>query len=1267
MSIRLKAFIMIVFVVIVVTTASFFASLFFSNKNLTDTIEQDLSFTIEVADGHVSTKMLLLKTNAMHFADSLLKADSTEEMTEIMKDHIAECPDCISHSVFDRNGLIAYYGTPISREEILMHSKEIERVFKEGITIITSPFYCTGTGEFVMHLYTPLGPDRILSFTQSGLIFSNLVSGYKLGNTGNVYMVDGEGTIIANVNIALVLNQRNFIIKDGENQEAAGKDDYEISELFQNVLLNEKGTGRYHYKGVEHLCSYRNVTGTIAGWHILVDAPLNESFQSGLLQGHLLFTLSFLVIGTVLSLILSGFVVKPYRELKKLHETVSTHNEEIKNRYALLNILNRAATILLRSDQKRFASDLYHCMGMMAKAIDIDRIYIWKNSTINGRLYCTRIYEWRANDIEPQPDKLMVNISYDDVLPGWEDTLSTGNYINKIVSNMSPQEQAQLRAQGTVSLFVLPIFFRDEFWGFIGFDDCHNERVFTDDEQIILYSGGINIANALQRDEIMQNIQATAAKLEAVISNFSGIIWNVNRNNIITLLNGLYIKNLGLSPASFEGWNLDSALKNNENLKTIIMNIEETISEGAQDWVYENSGKVFHAHTMPIIDDYGEVDSVVGVIDDMSKMAQLQADLETALRSAQEANQAKSNFLANMSHEMRTPLNTIIGLSELILGYGELNWENSSNLEKINNAGMTLLSTVNDILDISKIEAGKFELIPVEYDLPSLINDAITQSSLFIGEKPVSFILDINEKFPSRLYGDDLRVKQVLNNLLSNAFKYTREGTVELSLDFNCDDTANTDDDTVWAIVSVRDTGIGIRNENIQNLFVDYAQMDSRVNRSIEGTGLGLPISKRILEMMDGSVNVESEYGKGSVFTAKFRQKIVGNAVIGAETVDSLRKMHYSDQRRRRNYKTIRIRMPYARVLVVDDVETNLDVAKGMLKPYGMQIDCVTSGQDAINVIRNGRNKYSAIFMDHMMPAMDGIEATRIIREEIGTEYAKTVPIIALTANALVGNEEMFLSKGFQAFIPKPIEIERLDAVVREYVRDKELEKALEGENGHKLPDIRSGRDRRVNVDRRHGSERRVPGIKISGMDTDKGIEHFSGDKESFLSVLRSYAVNTSNLLKSIKGVTRETLAGYAVTVHGIKGSSRGIFAEEVGAKAEALEKAAKDGNFEFVAAYNGAFIEATEKLVGDLQGLIRNMSLANPKPKKDNPDPQVLRKLLAACEKYDIDGIDAAMEDIESCEYSSSYGLVSWLRENIAQSNFVEIKEKLTLDKTVH
>ena len=607
---------------------------------------------------------------------------------------------------------------------------------------------------------------------------------------------------------------------------------------------------------------------------------------------------------------------------------------------------------------------------------------------------------------------------------------------------------------------------------------------------------------------------------------------------------------------------------------------------------------------------------------------------------------------------MRTPLNAIIGLSELTLGQETIDSMNYLNLEKINNAGLTLLSTVNYILDISKIEAGKFELVAVDYDIPSLINDTINQSVLHIGEKLIQFILNINETLPTRLNGDDLRVKQILNNLLSNAFKYTREGTVELSI--NCERTGN----SVWMTIKVSDTGIGIRNEDMDRLFADYSQMDMKFNRRIEGTGLGLSITKKIVERMDGSISVESEYQKGSVFTVKIRQKFVTEAVIGAEVAKGLKNFRYSDQKRRKNSLKTRMNLPYAQVLVVDDVATNLDVAKGMMKPYGMRIDCVSSGQEAINVIRNEKIKYNAVFMDHMMPGMDGIEAVRIIREEIDTPYAKTVPIIALTANAIAGNEELFLSKGFQAFISKPIEIERLDSVIREFVRDKEQEKNLEQicVDGEAIPDIRSKKNRRAVSERRSGTDRRTFGKQVPGIDIVKGIERFGGDEDSFREILRSYVINTRPLLETIRKPSRDTLADYAIIVHGIKGSSRGICADIVGNKAEALEKAAKEGNYDFTKANNAAFIKEVEKLIDALSDYIQKEEASDsPKPKKDKPEKELLARLYAACEAYDMDGVDSVMTELEKSEYESGDELVTWLRHNVDQMNFTQIKERLS------
>ena len=636
----------------------------------------------------------------------------------------------------------------------------------------------------------------------------------------------------------------------------------------------------------------------------------------------------------------------------------------------------------------------------------------------------------------------------------------------------------------------------------------------------------------------------------------------------------------------------------------------------------------------------------------------VQIDTERAKSSAE--SRQKSAFLANMSHEMRTPLNAIIGLSELTLDAGGLSEEANSNLEKIYNAGATLLSTVNDILDISKIEAGKLELVPTVYDIPSLVNDAITQSIMRIGEKPIRFSLDIEADLPMRLNGDDLRIKQLLNNLLSNAFKYTEEGSVELRIRCEREPPPG---DTVWMTICVSDTGKGIPEKDMKNLFSDYTQVDTKTNRAIEGTGLGLSITKRIVEMMGGSISAQSKYGRGTTFTVRIRQGYVSDAVIGGEVVRNLRERRYSADKRNQNSRLNRVRLPYARVLVVDDVETNLDVAKGMMRLYGMQIDCAASGQEAVDAVRAEKVRYDAIFMDHMMPGMDGIEAARVIREEIGTEYAKTVPIIALTANAIVGNNEMFLGKGFQAFLPKPIEVSKLDAVLLQWVRNAEKERQLADNlikvEGGEVLNTRSGEDRRQPSNRRGESDRPVFARTIDGLDIDKGMRRFGKDWRIYLKILYSFADSTRTLLEQAKGVSPDNLANYAITVHGIKGSSRSICADPVGDMAEALEHAAKAGDFDFVAANNPAFIAATEQLIADLGAMLAETE--NPKPRKDAPDREALDRLLAACTAFDIDKAEAVMEEIGSYDYESDDGLVPWLRENVNEANFSQIAERLS------
>jgi CheY-like chemotaxis protein/anti-sigma regulatory factor (Ser/Thr protein kinase) len=542
--------------------------------------------------------------------------------------------------------------------------------------------------------------------------------------------------------------------------------------------------------------------------------------------------------------------------------------------------------------------------------------------------------------------------------------------------------------------------------------------------------------------------------------------------------------------------------------------------------------------------------------------------------------------------------------------------------------------------------------------MPSVINDTITLNIMRKGSKLINFELNVDENLPSRLFGDELRLKQIFNNLLSNAFKYTKEGEVEWRISFE------KDGDDIWLVSSVRDTGIGIRQNDIQKLFSDYNQVDVKSNRSVEGTGLGLSITQKLVEMMDGEITVTSEYGQGSVFTARVRQKVLDVTPIGSGVTENLKNFCYADHKRDRSSQIVRAYIPYANVLVVDDVATNLDVAKGMLRPYGMTVDCVAGGLEAIELIRSGTVQYNAVFMDHMMPGMDGIEALRVIRDEIGTEYAKTVPIIALTANALVGNERMFIEKGFQDFLSKPIDILRLNVVVNRWVRDKEKERifAVNQNAAADHAERRRGEGRRKIQNRRSGIDRRkIFENAIDGFNFKSGLDRFGGSDEIYHDVLNSYIKNTPPLLDRISKPRPETLLDYAITVHGIKSSSFSIGAEPAGTKAEALEHAAKAGDFTYVVTNHAAFIETVKKLIADLTAMLKKTNPEEAKPLKPEPDKETLNALSQACAEYDIDGVDNAMEELERYEYESQPELIAWLKEQIGLMGFKQIHERLS------
>jgi len=649
-----------------------------------------------------------------------------------------------------------------------------------------------------------------------------------------------------------------------------------------------------------------------------------------------------------------------------------------------------------------------------------------------------------------------------------------------------------------------------------------------------------------------------------------------------------------------------------------------------EEWVPCADGvrRLFETVKIPLILD-GEVVGIMAIGRDITRRKEMEEEVLTASR-------AKTAFLANMSHELRTPLNVVIGLTDLVLEDSGLDEHVTGNLIKISSAGTTLLSIVNDILDFSKIESGKLELSPVEYYVSSLLNDIITLTITRLGEKPVQFHLNINDDLPNKLLGDDLRVKQILTNLLTNAVKYTREGSIELSV--HCAREGN----TVWMDAAVSDTGMGIPKDDIKNLFLDYYQVTANTNRNIEGTGLGLPITKRLVEMMDGEIGVKSEHGKGSTFSFRVRQGFVDDAVLGADVSDKLRNFCYSDEKKIVGKKLVRVNLSYARVLVVDDMETNLDVAAGILGNYKMQVDCLSNGPAAIERIRSGTPVYNAIFMDHMMPGMDGIETADRIRA-IGTEYAKKIPIIALTANAIHGTDKMFYEHDFQAFITKPIDVMEMDTVLRKWVRDDKHEEVPVTEES-------SEADRKI--------ENMV--IEIPGVDTKKGLSLYVGSRKVYLPLLRSYTANTPGILDKLRSVSAETLPDYVINVHGLKGTSAGIGAEAVREAALELENKSRSGDLQGVLAKNDKLIAEAETLVANIKAWLAKNDFHEAKPRLKAPDRRLLAKLRQGCDSYDMTEIDEAIAELEKADYEEDADLIPWLREKIEISEFAEAAERL-------
>ena len=582
--------------------------------------------------------------------------------------------------------------------------------------------------------------------------------------------------------------------------------------------------------------------------------------------------------------------------------------------------------------------------------------------------------------------------------------------------------------------------------------------------------------------------------------------------------------------------------------------------------------------------------------------------LTERIMEADAANKAKSNFLANMSHEIRTPINAILGMNEMILRESN-NPEIRTYSENVKTAGTTLLSIINDILDFSKIEAGKMEIIPVDYDLSSVINDLVNMIHTRMDDKGLELILDFDHDIPKQLNGDAVRIKQVITNILTNAAKYTEKGSVTFRIGF---DRVDGEPESVLLKVSIKDTGMGIKPEDMKKLFSDFERIEEKKNRNIEGTGLGMSITKNLLEMMGSVLEVRSVYGEGSTFSFALKQK-----VVGAEKLGDYEASYKSYLGKTEAYKE-KFTAPMAQILVVDDNPMNLMVFNSLIKQNLIKTDTAQSGDEALELMR--KKMYDIIFLDHMMPEKDGIMTLQELRQDRTSTNLET-PVICLTANAISGAREEYIAAGFDDYLTKPIDPERLENMLIKYLPNELMKFSREqADESSSKPAAATGIP-----------EELEPLLHQDMIDIQVGMKN-CGLPELYLPVLKNFHDSADAKGEELDHLYQEgDFENYTIKVHALKSSARIIGAAEFGEKCQSLENAGKAKDYDYINKNH-------EKLMdeySELKKLVAAIFEKDSEPVKDLPVAEdwlmdeAYSQIRDAAEAMDCDSLEAIFDEM--------------------------------------